>query len=86
MDCYGVGSILYEALTGEATGPDSGPDALPPQLRPIVTGLLEPEPDERMTARDAMIALADVLPAERRPWPAWADRHLRVATPPLAVR
>jgi serine/threonine protein kinase len=75
MDCYGVGVILYEALTGEAAG---GTDALPPELRPIVTGLLEPDPADRMTAPDAMIALAAVVPAGRRPWPAWADRELRV--------
>lgn len=86
MDCYGVGTILYEALTGEATGPDTGLDELPGELRPIVSALLEPDPDERMTARDAMIALAYAVPDDRRPWPTWADRHLRVATPPLAVR
>lgn len=83
MDCYGVGSILYEALTGEATGAPGGLDALPAELHAVVTGLLEPDPDERMTARDAMIALAAVVPADRRPWPQWADRHLHV---PLAVR
>jgi serine/threonine protein kinase len=86
MDCYGVGAILYEALTGEATGPDTGLDALPAELRPVVTALLEPDPDERMTARDAMIALAYAVPDDRRPWPKWADRHLQVASPPLAVR
>jgi serine/threonine protein kinase len=85
MDCYGVGAILYEALTGAATGPAGGMDAVPADLRPVVAGLLEPDPDERLTARDAMLALAAVVPAERRPWPEWADRHLRTATPPLAV-
>ncbi|HEX3649311.1 MAG TPA: serine/threonine-protein kinase [Pseudonocardiaceae bacterium] len=85
MDCFGVGAILYEALTGEATGPNTGLDAVAAELRPVVTALLDPDPDERMTARDAMIALAYAVPEDRRPWPKWADRHLRVATPPLAV-
>lgn len=75
MDCFGVGSILYEALTCEVAR-EGDRSALPPELAPIVSGLLEPDPDRRMTATRAMIALAEAVPAHRRPWPKWADSHL----------
>lgn len=75
MDCFGVGSILYEALTGSTVGPESNLDVLP--LRPVLTGLLEPDPQRRMTAAQAMFELAAAVPAARRPWPSWADRQLR---------
>jgi serine/threonine protein kinase len=77
MDCYGVGAILHEALTDEQVG--SG--EVPADMYPVVTGLLEPDPDRRMTVPEAMLALADLLPIDRRPWPKWADRSL-----PPAVR
>lgn len=77
MDCYGVGSILYEALTCENAGTNSGFDTLPTPLRPIVSGLLEPDPRRRMTATQAMLGLAAAIPAGRRPWPRWADQRLR---------
>lgn len=77
MDCYSAGSVLYEALTCEATGPDHRFASLPPDLCPVVTGLLEANPDRRMTTTQAMAALAEAVPLERRPWPRWADRHLR---------
>jgi serine/threonine protein kinase len=76
MDCYGVGSILYEALTCEGTGADGQFTSLPSELCPIVTGLLEAHPEQRMTATQAMIALAEALPVDHRPWPRWADSHL----------
>jgi serine/threonine protein kinase len=76
MDCYSAGSVLYEALTCEATGPDHRFASLPPHLCPVVSGLLEANPDRRMTTIEAMFSLAEVIPADRRPWPRWADRHL----------
>ncbi|HEX5403425.1 MAG TPA: serine/threonine-protein kinase [Pseudonocardiaceae bacterium] len=78
MDCYGVGAIMYESLTCEATGSDNGFVLVPPVLFGIVTGLLEADPRRRMTAPEAMLALAGAAPAERRPWPRWLDTHLRV--------
>jgi eukaryotic-like serine/threonine-protein kinase len=80
MDCYGVGSILYETLTCSGAGPASNFDELP--LRSVVTGLLEPDPQRRMTATQAMVHLAATLPTSRRPWPRWADRQLHTTTPP----
>lgn len=85
MDCYGVGSILYEALTCEAVGSNTNFDALPPQLRPVVAGLLEPDPGQRMTATQAMLGLAAAIPAGRRPWPGWADHRLRPADGQVTV-
>ncbi|HEX3591135.1 MAG TPA: serine/threonine-protein kinase [Pseudonocardiaceae bacterium] len=76
MDCYGVGTVLYEALTDEAPGPDGVVAALPAEFAHIVTGLLEPEPERRMTAQEAMLALAAALPPDNRPWPAWLDERL----------
>ena len=76
MDCYGVGAILYEALTDEPIEPDGALAPVPAELAPVVTGLLEPDPERRMTAHEAMLALAAALPGERHPWPAWVDGHL----------
>lgn len=76
MDCYGAGSVLYEMLTCEATGPDHRFASLAPTVGPIVMGLLEANPDRRMTTTQAMFALAEAIPAAQRPWPTWADRHL----------
>lgn len=78
MDCYAVGVLLYEAVTGDTPGQSSERVAVPPVLRRVIHGLLTPNPDRRMTAPTAMRGLAEVIPAERRPWPHWADRHLRV--------
>jgi serine/threonine protein kinase len=85
MDCYGVGSILYEALTCEATGPDNGFVLVPPALFATVTGLLEADPQRRMTAPEAMLALAEAVPGDRRPWPRWADSHLPASATPMAI-
>ncbi|HEY0806076.1 MAG TPA: serine/threonine-protein kinase [Pseudonocardiaceae bacterium] len=78
MDCYAVGVLLYEAVTGDTPGQSSELVAVPPVLRRVVHGLLTPDPERRMTASAAMRALAEAIPAERRPWPRWADRHLRI--------
>jgi eukaryotic-like serine/threonine-protein kinase len=72
MDCYGVGSILYEALIDDINGFPT----LPLELSPIVIGLLATEPEHRLTVPQAMLALARKISADRRPWPKWADRHL----------
>ncbi|HEX4724745.1 MAG TPA: serine/threonine-protein kinase [Pseudonocardiaceae bacterium] len=78
MDCYAVGVILYEAVTGDTPGQSSELVAVPPVLRRAVHGLLAPDPERRMTIPVAMRALAETVPADRRPWPRWADRHLRL--------
>jgi serine/threonine protein kinase len=78
MDCYAVGVLLYEAVTCDTPGQSSELVAVPPLLRRVVHGLLTPDPNRRMTAEVAMRALADTVPAVRRPWPRWADRHLCV--------
>jgi serine/threonine protein kinase len=86
MDCYGVGAILYESLTDESIRAERRYDLLPAGLAPVVTGLLEPDPARRLTVPQAMYALADVLPATERPWPAWADAHLgATAREPLVL-
>jgi serine/threonine protein kinase len=85
MDCYGVGSILYEALTCEGTGADGQYVSLPGELYPVVTGLLEADPARRLTAPQAMLALAKAMPADRRPWPHWADSHLHAPAPRVAL-
>jgi hypothetical protein len=77
MDCYGVGAILHEVLTDEMVGAGE----VPADMHPIVTSLLEPDPTRRMTVPEAMLALADLMPTDHRPWPKWADRSL-----PPAVR
>lgn len=74
MDCYGVGAILYEAVTNEFVGHPRV--AVPDDVAPIVAGLLEPDPERRLTASEAMLALAAAVPVPRRPWPAWVDSHL----------
>lgn len=84
MDCYAVGSILYEALTCENVGPASGFGALSPRLRPVVTGLLEPDPQRRMTATQAMLGLTAAIPADRLPWPHWANQPLRLIERPYS--
>jgi serine/threonine protein kinase len=78
MDCYAVGVILYEAVTGDTPGQSSEMVSVPPVLRRVVHGLLNPDPEHRMPAETAMRALADNVPADRRPWPRWADQHLCV--------
>jgi serine/threonine protein kinase len=86
MDCYGVGSILFEVLSGEVTTSEGTFVSLPPELAPIVISLLESDPDHRMTVPHAMRALANLVPDDRRPWPRWADNHLPVAASrPLAT-
>ncbi len=78
MDCYAVGVILYEAVTGDTPGQSSELVSVPTELRRVVHGLLAPDPGRRMTAATAMCAVAETIPADRRPWPRWADRHLRL--------
>jgi len=78
MDCYAVGVMLYEAITGDTPGQSSEMVSVPPLLRRVVHGLLMPDPDQRMTAEAAMRSLAENVPADRRPWPRWADQHLCV--------
>lgn len=78
MDCYTAGVILYEAITGDTPGQSSEMVSVPPNLRRVVHGLLAPDPDQRMTAEVAMRMLAENVPADRRPWPSWADQHLCV--------
>jgi eukaryotic-like serine/threonine-protein kinase len=84
MDCYGVGAILYEAVTCMATSGDPSV-LLPPELGPVITGLLAPDPERRMTAPQAMLALAEAVPADRRPWPSWADNQLRSTVAAVAA-
>jgi len=67
MDCYGVGSILYEVLIDDINGFPT----LPLELSPIVIGLLATEPEHRLTVPQAMLALARKISADRRPWPKW---------------
>lgn len=78
MDCYAVGVLLYEAVTGDTPGQSSELVSVPPILRRVLHGLLAPEPEHRLSVEAAMRGLAEIIPADRRPWPRWADRHLRV--------
>lgn len=88
MDLYGVGTVIFEALTGEpAFDPElpavdrPEPAALPATVAPLladaVRGLLRPDPMDRPGMAELMRDVAlSVEDEQSRPWPAWADGHV----------
>ncbi|GAA1533891.1 serine/threonine-protein kinase [Kribbella lupini] len=67
MDLYSLGVTLAECLTGE---------------EPIIQQLLSPEPADRGTPEEALIALA-TMAGELRPWPDWLDRYAGAVRAPV---
>jgi eukaryotic-like serine/threonine-protein kinase len=90
MDLYSLGAILHEARTGAPTFDPAvrAADRSPPRpLCPtpfgeLVSALLEPEPAKRPAPAEVLATLADVVPDDLRPWPAWLDGHLEVTERP----
>jgi serine/threonine protein kinase len=96
MDLYGIGTIVYEALTGEpAFDPDvavqdrPGPDTLgfpagvPESLERLTRSLLAVDPLERPAGADELLArLADCFTVAHggELWPEAAARRLQAAT------
>lgn len=79
-DVWSLGIVLLECLTGERvyagtpsqvlarrmSGPVSLPEGLPVPWRLLLTGMLAPTPDDRLSALDVSTMLA--TPAFRAPW------------------
>jgi serine/threonine protein kinase len=101
MDLYGIGMIMYEALSGEpAFDPDlaapdrPGPDTLsfpatvPVPLELLTRSLLAVDPAQRPAGTDDLLArLAECFSAARggELWPEAASRQLAAATDPLVT-
>jgi serine/threonine protein kinase len=95
MDLYGIGTIMYEALTGTpAFDPDlaasqrPGPDALafpgdvPDALAALTRDLLAVDPVRRPGSADELLALLQesfVAGTGGELWPGAAHRHLKTA-------
>jgi serine/threonine protein kinase len=96
MDLYGIGTIVYEALTGQAAfDPDlpvqdrPGPDSLaftagvPESLETLTRGLLAVDPAGRPAGADDLLArLAECFTVAHggELWPEAASTHLRTAS------
>jgi serine/threonine protein kinase len=102
MDLYGIGTIMYEALTGEAAfDPDlpvpdrpapgslAFPADVPESLEVLTKSLLALDPAERPAAADdLLVRLAECFTVAHSGelWPEAASRYLLAATKPAAPR
>lgn len=74
MDVYGLGTVLAEGLAGVPFEELTDLGALPATpVTPWVVRLLDPDPAARGDVPRLLVAFADLVPAEHRPWPAWLD-------------
>jgi serine/threonine protein kinase len=67
-DCYAVGALLHEALTGQLPHPGTPVEVdarVPPDLALLCSALLSPSPDRRPTAADMLERLSERV--HRRP-------------------
>ncbi len=65
-DLWSLGATLFAAMVGAPPSPEPTIEQMPGPLRPVLWGLLAPDPANRLTAPEATRLLAELLPAPER--------------------